>query len=98
MSITIVGLLAGTGISLALVTYLSSFLYGVTTGDALTFVSVPLVVVAVAANGMCTASAPGGPDRSVAGHARPLANEVNVQLTPMRFVKPETDVRRERLE
>jgi putative ABC transport system permease protein len=49
LSITVAGLVIGVGASMALVTYLATFLYGITTRDTLTFVSVPVVVVAVAA-------------------------------------------------
>ena len=45
----VAGLVIGVGASMALVTYLATFLYGITTRDTLTFVSVPVVVVAVAA-------------------------------------------------
>jgi ABC-type antimicrobial peptide transport system permease subunit len=47
-SVTIAGLVIGVGLSLALVGYLSTLLYGVTIHDGLSFVAVPLVIAIVA--------------------------------------------------
>ena len=46
--ITFGGLIAGTGLTIVSVNYLSSFLYGVTTRDTFTFIAVPLIVTLVA--------------------------------------------------
>ena len=46
--LTLIGVAAGLGLSLALTRYLSTLLYGVTTRDALTFCSVAFLLVAVA--------------------------------------------------
>jgi predicted permease len=47
-SVTIAGLVIGIGLSLAVVGYLSTLLYGVTIHDGLSFVAVPLVIAIVA--------------------------------------------------
>ena len=43
-----VGLLLGSAAALAGVRFLSAFLYGISPHDALTFVAVPIVIIAVA--------------------------------------------------
>src|SRR5262249_40262694 len=50
MSITIIGLVVGIAIALGSVRFLSSFLYGMTTYDAATFIAAPTIVIIVAAS------------------------------------------------